>query len=245
MSSLPASPPPTATLSHTALALDAPALQALRDAYRRDKAALLAQLQEGGGASTRNIHSLLRRFAALADGLLRSLWRRADLPAEMALLAVGGYGRAQLFPHSDIDVLLLLPHGCSPECEDGLRARIERFVGSCWDVGLEIGSSVRTVAQCLAEAAQDVTVQTSLLEARWLCGSRALCDEFEQQFGAQIDPRAFFTAKTLEMRQRYTKYENTPYALEPNCKESPGGLRDLQLIQWVARAAGLGRSPAS
>ena len=242
MSSLPASPPPTAATPDTALAHDAPALQTLRDAYRRDKAALLAQLQQGGGASTRNIHALLRRFAALADGLLRTLWRRAELPPDLALLAVGGYGRAQLFPYSDIDVLLLLPPHCSPECEDGLRARIERFVGSCWDAGLEIGSSVRTAAQCLAEAAQDVTVQTSLLEARWLCGSRALFDEFEQQFRAQIDPRAFFTAKTLEMRQRYTKYENTPYALEPNCKESPGGLRDLQTILWVARAAGLGRN---
>jgi [protein-PII] uridylyltransferase len=157
-------------------------------------------------------------------------------------VAVGGFGRDQLFPYSDVDVLLLLPEGCTTESGCELRAQLESFIGSCWDAGLEIGSSVRTVAQCLAESAQDVTVQTSLLEARLVCGSPALFAQFQQQYRAQMNPQAFVVAKTLEMRQRHTKYENTPYALEPNCKESPGGLRDLQLILWVARAAGLGRT---
>ncbi|MGL4437190.1 MAG: [protein-PII] uridylyltransferase [Giesbergeria sp.] len=213
-------------------------LQALRDAYRQHKAALLASLQ-AQGASTRGIHVLLRKFSRLADGLLTTLWQRAGLPPGLALAAVGGFGREQLFPHSDIDVLVLLPTDLP--APDTVREQVEAFIRSCWDAGLEIGSSVRSVEECLSEAANDVTVQTSLLEARRICGDPALFARFEHQFGAQLDPHAFLVAKTLEMRQRHTKHENTPYALEPNCKESPGGLRDLHLILWVARAAGLGK----
>ena len=227
-----------------ATAPDLAQLHALRDAYRQDKAALLATLR-APGASTRGVRSLLHRLSSLTDGLLCRLWDRAQLPEGMALVAVGGYGRAQLFPYSDVDVLLLLPDGMSVAAGHAGAAPctpIETFIGSCWDAGLEVGSSVRSVAECLSEAAADVTVQTSLLEARLLCGNAALFDAFRQRYDAQMDPRAFLVAKTLEMRQRHTKYENTPYALEPNCKESPGGLRDLQLIQWVARAAGLGRN---
>jgi len=216
-------------------------IHALRDAYRRDKAALLATLQSSG-ASTRGIHTLLRKLSALAGGLLQALWQRAQLPPDLALVAVGGFGRDELFPCSDVDVLLLLPEGCATDTGCALRAQLESFIGSCWDAGLEIGSSVRTVAECLAESARDVTVQTSLLEARLLCGSPALFAQFQHQYSAQMNPQAFLMAKTLEMRQRHTKYDNTPYALEPNCKESPGGLRDLQMILWVARAAGLGRN---
>ena len=236
MPSIPPCPPATAP--------DLAQLQALRDAYRQDKAALLATLR-APGASTRGVRSLLHRLSSLTDGLLCRLWDRAQLPEGMALVAVGGYGRAQLFPYSDVDVLLLLPDGMSVAAGHAGAAPctpIETFIGSCWDAGLEVGSSVRSVAECLSEAAADVTVQTSLLEARLLCGNAALFDAFRQRYDAQMDPRAFLVAKTLEMRQRHTKYENTPYALEPNCKESPGGLRDLQLIQWVARAAGLGRN---
>ena len=236
MPSIPPCPPATAP--------DLAQLHALRDAYRQDKAALLATLR-APGASTRGVRSLLHRLASLTDGLLCRLWDRAQLPEGMALVAVGGYGRAQLFPYSDVDVLLLLPDGMSVAAGHAGAAPctpIETFIGSCWDAGLEVGSSVRSVAECLSEAAADVTVQTSLLEARLLCGNAALFDAFRQRYDAQMDPRAFLVAKTLEMRQRHTKYENTPYALEPNCKESPGGLRDLQLIQWVARAAGLGRN---
>lgn len=214
-------------------------LHALRDAYRSDKAALLAAMQSTG-ASTRGIRVLLRKLSSLAGNLLQTLWQRAQLPDDMALVAVGGFGRDQLFPYSDVDVLLLLPDGTAPEAGSALRAKLEGFIGSCWDTGLEIGSSVRTVAECLAESAGDVTVQTSLLESRLVCGNAALFAEFQRQYRAQMNPQAFLVAKTLEMRQRHTKYENTPYSLEPNCKESPGGLRDLQMILWVSQAAGLG-----
>lgn len=213
-------------------------LPSLRDSYRRQKAQLLAALA-ASQASTRGIHTHLRALARIVDSLLTQLWQRAALPDTMALVAVGGFGRGELFPHSDVDVLLLLPNSDTATAQ---RQAIEAFISSCWDVGLEIGSSVRTVAECTTEAAQDVTVQTSLLEARYLCGHTALFAEFEQQYRAHLDPRTFLIAKTLEMRQRHNKYDNTPYALEPNCKESPGSLRDLQTVLWVARAAGLGHS---
>ena len=216
-------------------------IQALRANYRSNKANVLGAMA-ATVASTRGIHAALRKLSSFTDDLLQSLWLRADFPEGCALVAVGGYGRAQLFPYSDVDVLLLLPEGATPQANSPLSARIEGFIGSCWDAGLEIGSSVRTIAECLAESAADVTVQTSLLESRLICGDRVLFALFQQQYQAQMDPQAFLVAKTLEMRQRHTKYENTPYSLEPNCKESPGGLRDLQLILWVAKAAGLGGS---
>ena len=216
-------------------------LQPLRQQYRSDKAALIEAFQ-AQGASTRGVHTLLRKLSQLADRLLLTLSQKADLPPSMALVAVGGYGRAQLFPHSDVDVLLLLPDGACMETPSPLRTQIEGFIGSCWDAGLEIGSSVRTVQECLSESAQDVTVQTSLLEARRIGGDAALFERFRRLYREQMDAPAFLVAKTLEMRQRHNKYENTPYALEPNCKESPGGLRDLQMILWVARAAGLGQN---
>nr|WP_253261806.1 [protein-PII] uridylyltransferase [Ramlibacter montanisoli] len=213
----------------------------VRDGYRARKAQLLTALQSDGG-STRSIKSLLQALAQAADDALKGLWQNAGMPAGVALVGVGGFGRGELFPHSDVDVLLLMPDGISCDHDATLKRRVEQFIGSCWDSGLEVGSSVRTVEECLAVAAGDVTVQTSLLESRLVTGSRKLFSTFQERFRAQVDPRAFFTAKTLEMRQRHTKFENTPYALEPNCKESPGGLRDLQVILWVSNAAGFGRS---
>ena len=214
-------------------------LSQLRTQYRADKAALLTALSSSG-SSTRGVSAALRKLAILADGVLKTLWQRAGLKEPLALVAVGGFGRRELFPNSDVDVLLLLPDDQSPDDDAVLKARIEGFIGSCWDAGLEIGSSVRNVSTCLSEAAKDGTVQTSLLEARVITGNATLFDDFHKRFMAELDPRAFFIGKTLELNQRHNKYDNTPYSLEPNCKESPGGLRDLQVILWVAKAAGLG-----
>lgn len=218
-----------------------PELQSVRDVYRARKTTLLASLAADGG-STRNIKTFLHAFSRCADEALKGLWQQAGLPAGVALVAVGGFGRGELFPYSDVDVLLLMPDGIACEHDGALKQKVEAFIGYCWDAGLEIGSSVRTVEECVAQARGDVTVQTSLLESRLITGSRRLFLAFQDRFRAAIDPRAFFIAKTLEMRQRHTKFENTPYALEPNCKESPGGLRDLQVILWVANAAGFGKS---
>jgi [protein-PII] uridylyltransferase len=215
-------------------------LSTLRTQYRADKAELLATMANSG-ASTRGIHTLLGRLATLADVLLKGLWQRAGLAEPLALMAVGGFGRRELFPHSDVDVLVLLPEGTSPDTDHELKTRIETFIGSCWDSGLEIGSSVRTLGDCLSEAEKDVTVQTALLESRLITGSRNLYTQFQDQFFKAMDAHAFFVAKTLEMQQRHSKFEDSPYSLEPNCKESPGGLRDLQVILWVTKAAGFGK----
>jgi [protein-PII] uridylyltransferase len=217
-------------------------LASFREQYRAGKDAVLASLA-GSGASTRGIHSLLQKLGRLTDTTLQRLWQAGDFPSQACLIAVGGFGRGELFPHSDVDVLLLLPDDVVDiEDNPALKARVETFISNCWDCGLQIGSSVRTTAQCVEEASKDVTVQTSLLEMRLITGCKDCYARLQKQLDAVLDPKAFFVAKTLEMRQRHNKYENTPYALEPNCKESPGGLRDLQVLLWVARAAGLGKS---
>ncbi len=178
----------------------------------------------------------LADHAAQVDELLRRLWADADIEGDIALLAVGGYGRGALFPHSDVDVLVLLPDGRKPD------ASIERFIGSLWDCGLEPGHSVRTVTECEEEAAKDVTVDTSLLEARRVAGNETLLAGLDERLRAQRNVRQFFDAKFQEQKRRHERFQEAAYNLEPNIKESPGGLRDLQMVLWLARAAGLGQS---
>jgi [protein-PII] uridylyltransferase len=228
--------------------LDAPPPQAvfdvaaLRARFRGGKAELIDHFRDSRPTIT-SVSKLLRTLARHVDTALVELWQSSGMPAGAALLAVGGYGRGELFPHSDVDVLVLLPPTMAHAADDpATHATLSTFITHCWDIGLEIGSSVRTIDDCIAEARKDVTVQTALLESRFLCGSRRLFNAFRHANTEAMEPRAFLRAKTLEMRQRHVKYEDTPYALEPNCKESPGGLRDLQVVTWVARAAGLGRS---
>ena len=217
-------------------------LAIFREQYRADKAAVLASMA-GSGGSTRGIHGLLKKLSALTDATLRRLWEEGDFPPETCLIAVGGFGRGELFPHSDVDVLFLLPDTVvNIEDHPALKARVETFISNCWDCGLHVGSSVRTAVQSVEEASKDVTVQAAMLEMRLITGCKDGYARLQKQLDALLDPKAFFVAKTLEMRQRHNKFENTPYALEPNCKESPGGLRDLQVLLWVARAAGFGKS---
>jgi [protein-PII] uridylyltransferase len=221
----------------------APSLGELRTRFRDGKASLLEGFRQSrptAPAATSLIRSLCRHV----DQTLLALWAHAAMPAGTALLAVGGFGRGELFPYSDVDVLVLLPPAPSVAGEE-LKTSIEAFITACWDIGLEIGSSVRTVGECIAMARSDVTVQTALLESRYLCGSRRVFNSFRHANTRAMDPKAFLRAKTLEMVQRHRKYEDTPYSLEPNCKESPGGLRDLQVVIWVARAAGLGKNWAA
>jgi [protein-PII] uridylyltransferase len=211
---------------------------ALRRRFLDGKAQLLAAFAASpprAAAATR----LLRALTRHVDQTLCALWQHAGMPAQAALVAVGGYGREELFPASDVDVMILLE---STAQEDLPQQAIERFVTACWDSGLEIGSSVRSIDECLVQAQRDITVQTAVLEGRLVCGERTLEQRLRRALEAATEPLAFLRAKTLELRQRHVKYEGTPYALEPNCKESPGGLRDLQVVIWVARAAGLGRT---
>ncbi len=179
---------------------------------------------------------LLRKHCALVDQLLREVWLAHDLPPGLALVAVGGYGRGQLFPYSDIDLLILLEQ----PADDGLQEKLQRLVGAWWDLGLETGHSVRTVAECVEISRQDITAQTNMLEPRWLIGNRKLYRQFVDDTLAALDPLSFLQAKRLEQQQRHARYEETN--LEPNVKERAGGLRDLHHILWIARAAGFGKS---
>lgn len=224
-------------------ALTAETIADLRLRFRAGKEALIRHFDSArptAPAATR----LIRGLAHHVDDTVMGLWVHCGMPVDAALLAVGGYGRAELFPHSDVDVLVLLPstlHGHGNTAHP-VKQAVEAFITACWDIGLEIGSSVRTVEECMAEAEADITVRTALLESRFLCGSRRGFNVFRRNNSQAMNARIFLRGKTLEMRQRHQKFEDTPYSLEPNCKESPGGLRDLQVILWVARAAGLGRN---
>jgi len=176
---------------------------------------------------------LLREHARLVDRVLRAIWFESGMPAEFSLVGVGGYGRGQLFPHSDIDVVVLLPG--DPD-GDGTVA-VERFFAALWDSGIELAHAVRTIAQCKAEMQADVTVCTSLLEHRHIAGARHLYRRFCSEFEGALDVRTFFAAKMLEQQQRHLKYHDAAYNLEPNVKESPGGLRDLHTVLWIGRAS--------
>jgi len=206
---------------------------AIKGKLKAQRQSVIEQFQAGGKPE-----KLLTDLRRSVDAALTEVWQAFELPPSAALVAVGGYGRGELFPYSDVDVLILLD--ATPDTD--LQAKLEELVRFFWDIGLEIGHSIRTIEECLSESASDITVQTSLLEARRVTGSRKLFQFLQDRCRAAMDPQAFFQAKTLEMRQRHVKYEDTPYSLEPNCKESPGGLRDLQVILWVAQAAGLGDS---
>jgi [protein-PII] uridylyltransferase len=180
--------------------------------------------------------ALVRARAHLMDELLLQAWQRFvgdETAGALALIAVGGYGRGELLPHSDIDLLVLYE-------EPALAARkaaLESFFAFLWDIGLEVGSGVRSVAQCAELAAADITVITNLLESRLLAGAAALYAQLQEHLSpAHVWPvDAFFRAKLEEQRRRHAKYDHTGYKLEPNVKEGPGGLRDIHTVAWVAK----------
>ena len=178
---------------------------------------------------------LVRERAGLVDCVLKHLWSKhfADVGPSYALIAVGGYGRGELHPHSDVDVLILTDGSVSPAGDEA----IATFLASLWDAGLEIGHSVRSVAQCCEQARADLTVATTLMETRLLQGSTALFAAMvEETRASEIWPaKQFFSAKLEEQRARHLRYEDTAYQLEPNVKGSPGGLRDIQMIAWITQ----------
>jgi [protein-PII] uridylyltransferase len=181
---------------------------------------------------------LLRQHCQLVDELLCELWRESAMPREVCLVAVGGYGRGELFPCSDVDLLILLPdhHGMAYD------ALLEPLIGQFWDIGLAVGHSVRTLQECVIEAGRDVTVQTNLLEARHLTGNRTLFRRMRERLATTLVPEQFFQAKSLEQAHRHARFNDTAYNLEPNIKESPGGLRDLQSVLWISQGTGCGSS---
>jgi [protein-PII] uridylyltransferase len=180
------------------------------------------------------VEALVEALAHLVDEVLVDAWRASGLPETgLALAAVGGYGRGELHPGSDVDIAVVLAEG-----SDGtLNQRLEQFVTLLWDIGLEVGHSVRTVAECRKEAERDVTVVTNLMEARLLAGDATVFEEMRQVTGPQsIWPTAaFFEAKLAEQLARHHRYHDSAQRLEPHIKEAPGGLRDIQVIGWVAK----------
>ena len=201
-------------------------------AYRESLAAADKALKarfESGEA----VVDLVHERAQVVDDLLVRLWEDHAGHTGSALVAVGGYGRGELHPHSDIDVMVLRPETAATSDDETLAG----FVAALWDLGMEIGHSVRTVAQCEQEARADLTVMTTLMESRLLAGPPDLFEAVQ----AVLTPermwpsQAFFAEKRKEQIERHHRYHDTAYNLEPNVKHSPGGLRDIQMIGWVAK----------
>jgi [protein-PII] uridylyltransferase len=217
------------------------ALPARLDGDARPVAAFRAALAEGDALLARRfqadeaVEALVRDRAALVDALVTRAFRlQAGSAAEpVALLAVGGYGRGELLPCSDVDVMVLLPQGADPAWTGPL----ERFLTFLWDIGLETGHSVRTIDECKEEALADLGVATTLFEARLLAGPAALFDAMRRALGPDRlwSSRDFLEAKLAEQAERHHRFHDTAYNLEPNVKQGPGGLRDIQTIGWVAK----------
>ncbi|HEX9773303.1 MAG TPA: [protein-PII] uridylyltransferase [Steroidobacteraceae bacterium] len=181
------------------------------------------------------IEALVRDRARMVDLVLRRAWSLHAGPGDrdVALVAVGGYGRGELHPCSDIDVMILLPKREVAGGHEG----IERFLAFLWDIGLEVGHSVRTIDDCQRESGADVSVATTLIEARLLAGPDNLFHAMRRALGQENvwTSQQFFEAKVAEQTARHHRYHDTAYNLEPNVKASPGGLRDIQTIGWVAK----------
>ncbi len=212
------------------LALKASPIPAYKKAIRQAREVLDKRFLAG-----RDIRRLIEDRAWFVDQILRAAWKRFDWDkgADIALVAVGGYGRGELHPFSDIDLLILL----DGDDHELFRDAIEGFLTLLWDIGLEVGQSVRSVAECAEEARADLTIITNLMESRTIAGPEQLRQRMLQVTSpAEMWPsKEFFLAKRNEQRQRHSKYNNTEYNLEPNVKRSPGGLRDIQTILWIAR----------
>lgn len=211
------------------LAADDAGKQSLRAILRDAEKTLASHFLAGAAAGV-----LVAERARLVDAIIRRAWAGTvgqQLPGTV-LAAVGGYGRGELHPHSDVDLLILLPDIADRDP----RAPVAAFLALLWDLGLEVGHSTRTVADCLAESSRDPGTATALMEARWLLGPNGL---FSRMMSACAPPRAwpaasFFAAKLEEQQRRHARYGDTAYSLEPDIKDGPGGLRDINMILWVA-----------
>jgi [protein-PII] uridylyltransferase len=180
----------------------------------------------------------------LIDQLIRALY---DLATEtiyplanptagekMAIVAVGGYGRGEMAPFSDVDLLFLLPYKQTPHTEQV----IEFLLYLLWDLGLKVGQATRTVADCMRYAKADLTIRTALIEARYVWGEQALYTELKQRFESEIlrgTAAQFVEAKLAERDARHVRVGDSRYQLEPNVKEGKGGLRDLHTLFWIAK----------
>ena len=179
-----------------------------------------------------SVHLLVRQKAELIDHILKFCFS-SIIDESCSLVAVGGYGRSELLPGSDIDLMILL----ADKPDKALQDQLSRFITFLWDIGLDVGHSVRTIEDCIEQGKADITVITNMIESRLICGGKTLYENFQHAIGpANMWPsRQFFAAKLQERHDRHLRYNDTAYNLEPNIKEGPGGLRDIQIVGWVAK----------
>lgn len=182
--------------------------------------------------SGEDIELLVKQQGWLVDQLLTFAWNQFIDSDQLCLVAVGGYGRNELMLASDIDLMILQ----KPRLKKDAEQQLSSFLTFLWDFGLEVGHSVRTVKECKVEAKNDLTVITNIMESRLICGNEKLHEDMRKATGPnKIWPaKKFFEEKLLEQKNRHEKYSDSTNKLEPNIKESPGGLRDIQMISWVA-----------
>ncbi len=180
-----------------------------------------------------DIQALLALKAWLIDQILDALWARYKFNEDISLIAVGGYGRGELQPHSDIDLLILI----KSELNDQLGEDISSFITLIWDLKLDIGHSVRTIEECISSAREDVTIATNLLETRTISGQDSLLKTLTSRIYSDevYTSKEYFLAKREEQKERHNKYSGTEYNLEPNLKSSPGTLRDIQTLAWITK----------
>ena len=217
-------------------------------AYSLARQQLIEQYRDS--SPTRGVRRLIRGLTSLTDQTVQRAWHncfdehvKGDLRHCVCVVAVGGYGRGDLLPNSDVDLLVLIDDAVLSDTQRlKINTAVECWIGSLWDMGLAPSHSVRTVSECVVFCHEDLASETAVLEARFLAGDTAVFEAFNRQFFADFDVQAFWRNKLAEMRARYARFEETPFSLEPNCKESPGGLRDLHLMLWLSKAAHLAKS---
>lgn len=181
-----------------------------------------------------DVKDLLIARAVFVDAILTKLWCQHHLDEfQVSLVAVGGYGRGELHPYSDIDILILTQNEIELEIEE----KISSFITQLWDIKLDIGHSVRSVKECIEQAINDVTIATNLMEIRQITGNKTLTHQLLPLLNEDVfwTSEKFFIAKRKEQAKRHLQYHGAAYTLEPNLKASPGGLRDIQTIAWVAK----------
>lgn len=203
-------------------------MQSIKETLKQSNQQLQHKFENGA-----DISELLKERSQTIDHILQDMWLQSGLQqsSQISLIAVGGYGREEMHPASDVDLLILLKE----EPQTDLQELLSDYVTKLWDLGLEIGHSVRTLKECVDEAGNDLTIITNMIESRFLCGN----DDLFQQLQSSITPdklwssAEFYNAKVEEQKSRYKRYGDSAYRVEPNLKDGPGGLRDLQTIVWI------------
>jgi len=183
-----------------------------------------------------NSQVYLRKQTLLVDQILIQLWQSLFISKNIALVAVGGYGRNELFPFSDIDILIVF----DKEISEADQAAISQFITNCWDLTFKIGHSVRNIKQTKQEFNADIFTATNLIESRFLIGSSIVFHKMNRAINTSLSINKFYKLKLQEQANRHRKFKDSAYQLEPNIKESPGGLRDLHMIRWLSISQGKG-----